>query len=103
MVRNRREKPDADTPALDGADAPIQSLSEDRLGRRSFAEALAAEVMAAPVARGYVMGLTGAWGTDKTSILNMAVDAWATGPSSCTSTPGCSRAPRPSSARFSRK
>ncbi len=72
---NRRKKPDADASSLDGADAPIRSLSEDRLGRRSFAEALAAEVMAAPVARGYVMGLTGAWGTGKTSILNMTADA----------------------------
>lgn len=75
MVRNRWKKPDADTPPLDGSDAPIHSLSEDRLGRRPFAEALAAEVMAAPVARGYVMGLTGAWGTGKTSILNMTADA----------------------------
>jgi predicted KAP-like P-loop ATPase len=58
-----------------GVDTPIRSLSEDRLGRRSFAQALAAEVMAAPVARGYVMGLTGPWGTGKTSILNMTVDA----------------------------
>lgn len=82
-MRIHRKKPDtdtpplddADTPPLDGADAPIQSLSEDRIGRCSFAEALAAEVLAAPVARGYVMGLTGAWGTGKTSILNMAVDA----------------------------
>jgi hypothetical protein len=75
VVRNHRRKPDPDAPLMDGADAPIRSLREDRLGRRSFAEALAAEVMAAPVARGYVMGLTGAWGTGKTSILNMAVDA----------------------------
>jgi predicted KAP-like P-loop ATPase len=75
MLGNRQKKSDANVLSVDGADAPVQSLSEDRLGRRSFAEALAAEVMAAPVARGYVMGLTGAWGTGKTSILNMAVDA----------------------------
>ncbi|WP_144120980.1 P-loop NTPase fold protein [Catellatospora sichuanensis] len=56
-------------------DAPIQSLTGDRLGRRPFAQALAAEIMAAPTARGYVMGLTGAWGSGKTSILNMTVDA----------------------------
>ena len=62
-------------PPIDAADAPIQSLTEDRLGRRRFAQALAAEVMAAPVTRGYVMGLTGAWGSGKTSILNMTVDA----------------------------
>jgi predicted KAP-like P-loop ATPase len=60
---------------IDGADAPIRSLSEDRLGRQSFAHALAAEVLAAPAARGYVMGLTGPWGSGKTSILNMTVDA----------------------------
>jgi hypothetical protein len=60
---------------VDAADAPIQSLTEDRLGRRPFAQALAAEVMAAPTAHGYVMGLTGAWGSGKTSILNMTVDA----------------------------
>lgn len=75
MLGKRQRKPDANVPSVDGADAPVQTLSEDRLGRRPFAEALAAEVMAAPVARGYVMGLTGAWGTGKTSILNMAVDA----------------------------
>jgi predicted KAP-like P-loop ATPase len=64
-----------DVSPVDGADAPIQSLSEDRLGRHSFAAALAAEVMAAPAARGYVMGLTGPWGSGKTSILNLTVDA----------------------------
>lgn len=67
--------PEPDVSLIDGADAPIRLLSEDRLGRRPFAQALAAEVMAAPVARGYVMGLTGPWGTGKTSILNMTVDA----------------------------
>jgi len=62
---------------LDGAmgDAPIGSIKEDRLGRRPFAEALAAEITAAPADRGYVMGLTGPWGSGKTSLLNMAVEA----------------------------
>jgi KAP family P-loop domain len=64
-----------DTLIMDGADAPIRTLSEDRLGRRAFAQALAAEVLVAPVTRGYVMGLTGPWGSGKTSILNMTVDA----------------------------
>lgn len=66
---------DATGSFIDGADSPIRSLSEDRLGRRPFARALAAEIMAAPAARGYVMGLTGPWGSGKTSILNMTVDA----------------------------
>jgi len=66
---------DSDAPAIDGADAPIRTLSEDRLGRQAFAQALADAVLAAPAARGYVMGLTGPWGSGKTSILNMTVDA----------------------------
>jgi predicted KAP-like P-loop ATPase len=74
-VSKQQNSPDPDASLIDGADAPIQSLIEDRLGRRSFAHALAAEVMAAPAARGYVMGLTGSWGSGKTSILNMTVDA----------------------------
>lgn len=72
-----QNEPDAEglpVSSVDMADAPILSLGEDRLGRRSFAAALAAEVMAAPVGRGYVMGLTGPWGSGKTSILNMTVD-----------------------------
>jgi hypothetical protein len=75
MVRKQKTSPDAAAAVIEGADSPIQSLSEDRLGRQPFAQALAAEVMAAPVARGYVMGLTGPWGSGKTSILNMTVDA----------------------------
>ncbi|WP_329309641.1 KAP family P-loop NTPase fold protein [Streptomyces sp. NBC_01262] len=74
----KKKEPDAEglpVSSVDMADAPIQSLDEDRLGRRSFAGALAAEVMAAPVGRGYVMGLTGPWGSGKTSILNMTADA----------------------------
>jgi len=69
----KENSPEPDVLLIDGADAPIRSLSEDRLGRRKFAQALAAEVVAAPVARGYVMGLTGPWGSGKTSILNMTV------------------------------
>ena len=74
-MRKQKTSSDAAASVIDGADSPIQFLSEDRLGRRPFAQALAAEVMAAPVARGYVMGLTGPWGSGKKSILNMTVDA----------------------------
>ncbi len=74
-MSKQKNSPDPDASLIDGADAPIRSLSEDRLGRRSFGQALAAEVMAAPAARGFVMGLTGPWGSGKTSILNMTVDA----------------------------
>lgn len=74
-MSKQKTSPDPSAQAVDGADAPVRSLSEDRLGRQSFAHALAAEVMAAPAACGYVMGLTGLWGSGKTSILNMTVDA----------------------------
>jgi KAP family P-loop domain len=72
---SKKDTPDSDAPPIDGADTPIRSLSEDRLGRRPFAQALAAEILAAPATRGYVMGLTGPWGSGKTSILNMTMDA----------------------------
>ena len=75
MATDQPEMLDASALIIEQGDAPIASLSEDRLGRRAFAEALAAEVMAAPATRGYVMGLTGPWGSGKTSILNMTADA----------------------------
>ncbi|WP_034266562.1 P-loop NTPase fold protein [Actinospica robiniae] len=66
----------SDATSLPGrADAPILSLNEDRLGRERFARALAAEVLTAPAARGCVMGLTGPWGSGKTSVLNMVAEA----------------------------
>lgn len=63
------------TSLLNRADAPILALNEDQLGREQFARALAAEVLTAPAVRGYVMGLTGPWGSGKTSVLNMVEDA----------------------------
>lgn len=56
------------------ADRPIETRGQDTMGRRSFAEHLAQDLLAAPRA-GFVVALTGAWGSGKTSILNMAVDA----------------------------
>src|ERR1039458_3916480 len=61
--------------ANDRGDAPITSLGEDRLGRASFAAALAVEVLTAPARTGYVIGLTGPWGSGKTSLLNMTIEA----------------------------
>jgi hypothetical protein len=74
-VTDQHEVSDASASIIDQGDAPITSLSEDRLGRKPFAQALAAEVIAASATRGYVMGLTGPWGSGKTSILNMTADA----------------------------
>ncbi|MGH8994438.1 MAG: KAP family P-loop NTPase fold protein [Acidimicrobiales bacterium] len=57
------------------ADRPIETLDDDRMGRRRFAEELAREILSAPADEGYVLALTGAWGSGKTSILNMTAEA----------------------------
>jgi len=74
-VSDSEETVSIEDEVMEQGDAPIGALAGDRLGRRPFAEALAAEILAAPAARGFVMGLTGAWGSGKTFILNMTVDA----------------------------
>jgi hypothetical protein len=56
--------------ALSG-DKPIESSAEDRLDRVRFAEALATQIATAPVTGSFVIGLTGPWGSGKTSLLNM--------------------------------
>jgi hypothetical protein len=56
-------------------DWPVEFLADDRLGRGAFAQALAEEILAAPVSGGYVIALSGQWGSGKTSILNMTVEA----------------------------
>lgn len=61
--------------AMGQGDSPIGRLEEDRFRRRPFAEALGAEILAAPAAREHVMGLIGPCGSGKASILNVTVDA----------------------------
>jgi len=56
------------------SDHPIGSGEEDRLGRRPFAELVAAEIAAAPRVGGFVTAVTGSWGSGKTSVINMAVE-----------------------------
>jgi predicted KAP-like P-loop ATPase len=53
------------------ADAPIERRSEDRLGRASLAEAIADQVIHGPAGHGLVIGVTGRWGSGKTSVLRM--------------------------------
>lgn len=72
-MTNQAESDEVEPPTIDQGDSPITSLRDDRLGRRAFAEALAAEILAAPARMGYVMGLTEPWGSGKTSILNMTI------------------------------
>jgi len=52
-------------------DQPIGQPSEDLLGRAPFAKVLAAEVLRAPRDSGFVIALTGPWGSGKTSVLEL--------------------------------
>jgi predicted KAP-like P-loop ATPase len=56
------------------ADAPIEHRSEDRLGRVILAEAIADQVIYGPAGHGLVIGVTGRWGSGKTSVLRMVVE-----------------------------
>jgi hypothetical protein len=55
-------------------DQPLDELSQDRLGRKGFVGLLIEEVRCAPKS-GFVIGVTGAWGSGKTSVINMAVNS----------------------------
>lgn len=55
-------------------DQPIQSASQDLLGRDKFAIALADSLVSYKGIESVVVALFGAWGSGKTSILNMALD-----------------------------
>jgi hypothetical protein len=61
-------------PSLSG-DRPRQTLSEDALGYGGFARALATSVLRMVPRDGFVIAVHGAWGSGKTSAVNMAVDA----------------------------
>lgn len=52
-------------------DSPIQSAEEDLLGRQTAAEVLADEIRVLDCTDGYVVGVLGAWGSGKTSLVNL--------------------------------
>jgi len=56
------------------ADQPITKCSEDKLGRTSFAEALAQGILSYKSDECIVLGLFGSWGTGKTSLINMCLE-----------------------------
>ena len=51
-------------------DLPITKSSEDKLNRESFAESLANVILQST----FTVGLYGAWGSGKTSLLNMVIE-----------------------------
>ncbi|MGV8928567.1 MAG: KAP family P-loop NTPase fold protein [Brevundimonas sp.] len=57
---------------LDG-DRPLISVAEDRLGFSDMAAALAQSILAQTPTPGLVVGLEGAWGSGKSSLLNLTL------------------------------
>jgi len=55
-------------------DQPIKSYKEDILGRRPFAQSLGNAILSYKEKDSIVIGLYGAWGSGKTSIINMALE-----------------------------
>lgn len=55
-------------------DKPINKMSEDKLGRSSFAKQLANAIMQFKTKDNYAISLQGKWGCGKTSVLNMVVE-----------------------------
>jgi hypothetical protein len=61
-------------------DNPIDDPSADRLGRRIAAEHLAADLCDLDASEGYVVAVTGPWGSGKTSLVNLIRKALADEP-----------------------
>ncbi len=57
-----------------GDDAPKLMPEDDRLGYAQFAESIARTVVALEAPNGYVIGIHGAWGAGKSTILNFVIE-----------------------------
>ena len=55
-------------------DLPITKSSEDKLNRESFAESLTNVILQSTFPTSFTVGLYGAWGSGKTSLLNMVIE-----------------------------
>ena len=55
-------------------DEPIASMKEDRFGRADFARGLAEALIKVPNSESFTVGLYGAWGSGKTSVIKMATE-----------------------------
>src|SRR4051794_14698631 len=60
-------------PLMD-ADRPITAAKEDLLNRGALVDQLAAWVRRVPVDNGFVIGVTGAWGSGKSSVLHLLAE-----------------------------
>ena len=57
------------------SDLPITSKTEDQLNRKAFANSLAQALLQHSEAHSFAIGLYGAWGSGKTSLLNMVLES----------------------------
>src|SRR5438552_9839021 len=55
-------------------DSPIETAKNDKLGRKTFAQALARALAGFSGQDSFVVGIHGKWGTGKSSILNLLVE-----------------------------
>lgn len=55
-------------------DEPIATIKEDRFGRADFAKGLAEALVKVPSSESFTVGLYGAWGSGKTSVIKMATE-----------------------------
>lgn len=53
-------------------DNPIALPEEDTIGRNSFAQSFAKQILSLDTSKGSVIGVLGAWGSGKTSFINLA-------------------------------
>jgi hypothetical protein len=59
---------------MDG-DKPITRREDDRLGFASVAEHLASSIVGLPAAEGFVFGIEGRWGSGKSTLINLTMEA----------------------------
>jgi hypothetical protein len=64
------------------SDEPITRRAEDRFDRARLADAIADQVIHGPPGQGFVIAIDGAWGSGKTSVLNM-IEEVVTADTSC--------------------
>jgi len=56
-------------------DSPIEKTQDDKLGRTPFAAAIAKAIIGATRIESFVIGINGKWGSGKSSLLNLCVEA----------------------------
>ena len=57
------------------ADRPVASREEDRLGFAPIADRLSNAIMRQSAPNGFVIGIEGRWGTGKTTLINLTIEA----------------------------